>query len=148
MVEAIRRRIDREGLRNVRTVRGDAVNPRLERASVEAILIVDTYHEFRENGPMLLKHLAAALKPGGHLGVVEYTKAGAGPGPANPMEEARVVRDAEASGLRLARRETFLPFQYFLIFEHARPPASVQAEKAPQRGKHDARKADLDDVRK
>jgi ubiquinone/menaquinone biosynthesis C-methylase UbiE len=72
MVEAIRRRVDREGLRNVRTVRGDAVNPRLEVASVEAILIVDTYHEFRENGPTLLKHLAAALEPGGRLGIIEY----------------------------------------------------------------------------
>src|SRR5918995_2220222 len=39
MLEAIRRRVDREGLRNVRTVRGDAVNPRLEPTSVEAILI-------------------------------------------------------------------------------------------------------------
>jgi ubiquinone/menaquinone biosynthesis C-methylase UbiE len=150
MVEAIRRRVDREGLRNVRTVRGDAVNPRLAPASVEVILIVDVYHEFRENGPTLLKHLAAALKPGGRLGVVEYTKAGGGPGPPpeDLMEETQVVRDAAAAGLRLARRETFLPFQYFLIFEHGPSGAPVQSQEAPKSRKHDARKADLRDIRK
>jgi SAM-dependent methyltransferase len=148
MVEAIRRRVVREGLRNVRTVQGDPVNPRLEPATVEAILIVDTYHEFRENGPTLLKHLASALKPGGRLGIVEYTKAGGGPGPPaeDRMEEAHVVRDAEAAGLRLASRETFLPFQYFVVFEHRRSGPPVQAEEAPDGGKHQAGKTDLRDV--
>lgn len=136
MLEAIRRRVDREGLRNVRTVRGDDLDPRLERSSVEAILIVDAYHEFRENGPALLKHLAAALKPGGRLGLIEYTRGDGGPGPPaeDRIDEAQVLRDAEAAGLRLARRETFLPFQYFLIFERAElPAAATEAREAPER---------------
>jgi predicted methyltransferase len=134
MLEAIRRRVVREGLRNVRTVRGDSVDPRLEPASVEAVLIVDAYHEFRENGPALLKQLAAALKAGGRLGLVEYTKGDGGPGPPSEdrIDETRVIRDAEAAGLRLARRETFLPFQYFLIFERAESTAaSVKPGKPP-----------------
>jgi SAM-dependent methyltransferase len=136
MLEAIRRRVDREGLRNVRTVRGDSVDPHLERGSVEAILIVDAYHEFRENGPALLKHLAAALGPGGRLGLIEFTKGDGGPGPPaeDRIAESRVIADAEAAGLTLARRETFLPFQYFLIFERAElPGGSTEARKAPQR---------------
>lgn len=136
MLEAIRRRVDREGLRNVRTVRGDAIDPHLEPASVEAILIVDAYHEFRENGPAVLKHLASALKPGGRLGVIEHSPGGGGPGP--PAEEridaSRVVQDAEAAGLRLARRETFLPFEYFLIFERrASTAAAAETREAPER---------------
>jgi SAM-dependent methyltransferase len=117
MLEAIRRRVEREGLRNVRTVKGDATNPRLLPSSVDAIIIVDAYHEF-ENPIALLGHLAQALKPGGRLGVVNFTKEGGGPGPPaeERVEESRVVREAALAGLTLLRRETFLPFQYYLIF--------------------------------
>lgn len=123
MLEAIRRRVDREGLTNVRTLKGDTANPRLPPDSVDAALIVDVYHEFEiENaaGPML-RSVAAALRPGGRLGVIEFTKAGGGPGPPTQerVDEAQVIEEARQAGLRLLRRETFLPFQYFLIFGRA-----------------------------
>jgi ubiquinone/menaquinone biosynthesis C-methylase UbiE len=120
MLEAIRRRVDREGLRNVRTVRGDAADPRLPPASVEAVLIVDSYHEFAK--PIsLLRGLAAALKPGGRVGVVNFNKAGGGPGPPieERVDEARVIEEATAAGLVLSKKETFLPFHYFLVFGRA-----------------------------
>jgi SAM-dependent methyltransferase len=117
MLEAIRRRIDREGLRNVRTVRGDAADPRLPPASVEAVLIVDAYYELT-NRTAWLRRLAAALKPGGRVGVLDFNKAGGGPGPPidDRIDEAKVIQEANAAGLTLLRRETFLPFQYFLVF--------------------------------
>jgi ubiquinone/menaquinone biosynthesis C-methylase UbiE len=120
MLEAIRRRMDREGLRNVRTIRGDVTDPRLPPESVEAVLIVDAYHEF-SNPVAMLRGVAAALKPGGRLGVVNFSKAGGGPGPPpdERVDEARVVDEATAAGLRLLRKETFLPFQYFLVFGRA-----------------------------
>jgi SAM-dependent methyltransferase len=120
MLEAIRRRVDREGLRNVRTVRGDAADPRLPPKSVEAVLMVDAFHEF-SNPVAVLRGLAAALKPGGRVGVVDFAKAGGGPGPPTEdrVDESRVIEQAEAAGLVLLRRETFLPFQYFLIFGRA-----------------------------
>jgi ubiquinone/menaquinone biosynthesis C-methylase UbiE len=120
MLEAIRRRVDREGLRNVRTIRGDAADPRLPPKSVEAVLMVDTFHEF-SNPVAVLRGLAAALKPGGRVGVVDFAKAGGGPGPPTEdrVDESRVIEEAEAAGLVLLRRETFLPFQYFLIFGRA-----------------------------
>ena len=128
MLEAIRRRVEREGLRNVRTIKGDPTDPRLSPSSVDAVLIVDVYHEFT-NARALLEHLAEALKPGGRLGVVNFTKSGGGPGPPHEdrVDEERVIRDAAAAGLTLVRRETFLlPFQYFLIFGRgsAEPPPS------------------------
>jgi len=120
MLEAIRRRVDREGLRNVRPVRGEAGDPHLPPASVEAVLIVDAYHEFT-NPIAWLRKLATALKPGGRVGVVDFTKAGGGPGPPTDerVDETTVVEEARAAGLVLLRRETFLPFQYFLIFGRA-----------------------------
>jgi len=133
MLEAISRRVDREGLRNVRLVRGDEVDPRLEPSSVEAVLIVDAYHEFGENAPSLLEHLRAALKPGGRLGVIEHPLGGGGPGPLSEerIAAARVVEEVEAAGFRLARRETFLPFQYFLVFERDGSVPAAEAGEAP-----------------
>ena len=105
MLEAIRRRVDREGLRNVRTVRGDAADPRLPPESVEAILIVDAYHEFTQPRGGAA-HLAAALKPGGRVGVVDFKKAGGGPGPPTDerVDEASVIEEAKAAGLRCCGR--------------------------------------------
>lgn len=133
MLEAIRRRVERERLQNVRPVRGEPDDPRLPRSSVDVVLIVDAYHEFA-NAPALLRGLAAALKPGGRLGVVNFTRQGGGPGPVTEerVEEERVIREAEAAGLRLARRETFLPFQYFLIFGKATPASTSAAVKPRQ----------------
>jgi ubiquinone/menaquinone biosynthesis C-methylase UbiE len=128
MLEAIRRRVDREGLRNVRTVRGDAADPRLPPASVEAVLIVDAYHEF-PNPVALLRGLASALKAGGRVGVVNFDKAGGGPGPPTEerVDEARVIEEAKAAGLTLLRKEMFLPFQYFLVFGRADGPSAGTA---------------------
>jgi ubiquinone/menaquinone biosynthesis C-methylase UbiE len=121
MLEAIQRRVDREGLKNVRTIKGEAGDPNLPPSGVDVVLIVDTYHEFSKPVDML-RHLAAALKPGGRIAVINFTKEGGGPGP--PAEERRdqaeVISEAERAGLTLLRNETFLlPFQYFLVLGRA-----------------------------
>ena len=117
MIEAIQRRVQREGLRNVQTVLGAADHPSLPREQLDAALMVETLYEV-EDRLSLLGHVRAALKPGGRLGVVEYRTDGGGPGP--PREQrlptSQVVRAAEAAGFRLVRQESFLPYQYFLVF--------------------------------
>jgi predicted methyltransferase len=117
MIESIERRLQREGLRNVRTVLGRDEDPRLPRDALDAVLIVDAYHEV-QNRIGLLRNIRDALKPSGRLGIVDFRSDGGGPGP--PMEErvdpSAVVADAEAAGLRLLSHETFLPYQYLLVF--------------------------------
>ena len=117
MLEATRRRLSREGLLNVQPVLGTSLDPRLPARAIDAVLVVDTYHEIDDPVP-LLRNLSKSLKPQGRVGVVDFRKDGWGPGP--PLEERVdqdvIVRDAEAAGLKLARRETFLPYQFFLIF--------------------------------
>lgn len=117
MLEATGRRVAREGLRNVERVLGTPKDPKLAAGRLDAVLIVEAYHEMEE--PVaLLRNVAEALKPTGRLGVVDFRKDGWGPGPAleeRPDPEA-IVRDAEAAGLRLLKRETFLPYQFFLVF--------------------------------
>ena len=116
MLTAIQRRVSREGLANVRFVLGSNNDPKLP-APVDAILVVDAYHEIEDRVAML-SNLARALKPQGRLGVIDFKLEGTGPGP-SPEERVSpdvVVKDAEKAGLRLLRQEPFLQFQYFLIF--------------------------------
>jgi len=117
MIEAISRRVQREGLPNVTTILGTPNDPRLPEGQVDAVLIVDTYHEM-EDPVTLLRNVLRSLSPKGRVGIVDFTMEGGGPGP--PMDERvepeRIVRDAEAAGLRLLRRVTFLRYQYLLVF--------------------------------
>ena len=117
MLESIDRRVKREGLRNVRMVLGASDNPKLPTERLHAVLIVDVYHEVTQ--PIeFLRNVKESLTPQGRLGIVEFKRDGGGPG--GPMEErldeGSVVKYAEAAGFRLIRRETFLPYQYLLIF--------------------------------
>jgi predicted methyltransferase len=117
MINSINRRVEREGLvSRVETVLGTSVDPQLP-APVDVVLIVDAYHEMDE--PVtLLRNVRTSLKPGGRVGIVEFTKAGHGPGP--PLEERvdpeKVIADARAAGLRLESRGNFLRYQYLLMF--------------------------------
>ena len=116
MIEAIQRRVEREGLRNVRTVNGTSDDPRLPAGTVDAVLIVDAFHEM-EAPVALLRNVARALKPQGRLGIIDYRQGEGGPGPApdERVEPGVIVDAAQAAGLRVLRQESFLPFQYFLV---------------------------------
>ncbi|HYB97362.1 MAG TPA: class I SAM-dependent methyltransferase [Vicinamibacterales bacterium] len=117
MINAISRRVSREGFNNVKGVLGLNNDPLLPAASLDAALMVDAYHEVQDRVAML-SNIAKALKPQGRLGIVDFKLEGTGPGP--DIEERVspdvVVRDAQQAGLKLLRQETFLPYQYFLIF--------------------------------
>jgi ubiquinone/menaquinone biosynthesis C-methylase UbiE len=128
MIESIERRVKREGLdRNVKTTLGTASNPGLPPGALDAVLIVDAYHEM-EQPVVLLRNLARSLKPDGRIGIVDFTNEGGGPGP--PMDERvdpqRVIKDAEEAGLRLTSRERFLRYQYMLVFEKGNSEARPQ----------------------
>lgn len=117
MLEAIRRRVAREGLRNVETRLGVGSAPNLPERSLDAVLVVDVYPEV-EDRVTFLRNLAAALKPGGRLGIVNYKPGLGGPGPGPQegvrVESAGVERDVLAAGLRVLARQT-LPYQYLLV---------------------------------
>lgn len=117
MLAAIERRVQGQGRRNVRTVLGTPIDPKLPSGAMDAILLVDAYHELAD-APALLRRLAAALKPNGRLAIIDFLPGEGGPGPdaAERVAPARIETDAARAGLTLDRAETFLPFQYVLIF--------------------------------
>lgn len=118
MIEAIERRVEREGLSNVTAVQGEYDDPRLPAdARTEAVLIVDAFHEM-EDPVLLLKNVARTLQPHGRIGIIDYREGDGGPGPdaAERVPPGVVISQAAAAGLRLVEQHKFLPYQYFLIF--------------------------------
>jgi len=116
MLQATRRRVQREGLRNIETRLGVGTSPNLPVASLDAVLAVDTYPEVDVDDRVeFLKNLAAALKPSGRLGIVNYKPGRGGPGPdEGRVDSASVEADARAAGLRIVARQN-LPYQYLLV---------------------------------
>jgi ubiquinone/menaquinone biosynthesis C-methylase UbiE len=129
MIEVIKRRLPRENVNNVETRLGTADDPKLPLGVLDAVLIVYAYREM-DQPVTLLRNAARALKPDGRIGIVEFTKAGGGPGP--PMDERvepeRVIREASEAGLVLISRPNILRYQYMLVF-------GKSPEAAPARGR-------------
>jgi ubiquinone/menaquinone biosynthesis C-methylase UbiE len=115
MIEAIKRRVSREGLQNVQTRLGRGSDPNLQVSGLDAIVVVDAYQEV-EDRVTFLQNLARALKPNGLIGVVNWKPGRGGPGPSENIrvDKASVVADIQAAKLRIVDEET-LPYQYMLV---------------------------------
>jgi ubiquinone/menaquinone biosynthesis C-methylase UbiE len=115
MLEAIKRRVTREGLQNVQTRLGTGSDPHLPAGALDAVLVVDTYQEVEEH-VSFLKNLVRALKPHGRIGVVNYKPGSGGPGPSpeERVDRSVVESQARAAGLRVLSHAN-LPYQYLLV---------------------------------
>jgi len=115
MIEAIKRRVSREGLQNVRTALGEGSNPNLPVRLFDAVLVVDAYQEV-EDRVAFLRNLAHALKPTGRIGIVSWKPGHGGPGPppTERVERSVVEADVATAGLRILASEN-LQYQYLLV---------------------------------
>jgi len=117
MIVSIEQRVKREDLKNVVTTSGTASDPKLPKG-LNAVLMVDTYPQLRE--PIaVLTSIASSLAPSGRLGIVDFKPDGAGgPGPdlSERISPDVIKRQAHAAGLKLLSHETFLKYQYLLVF--------------------------------
>ena len=118
MLDAIKRRVQREGLQNVQTIQAHDNDPKLPARALDAILMVDAYQEVEvKNRVVYLRNLANALKPKGLIGIVNWKPGRGGPGPDDPnerVERSVVEADAKAAGLRVVGEEN-LRYQYLLV---------------------------------
>jgi ubiquinone/menaquinone biosynthesis C-methylase UbiE len=119
MIEAIQRRVQREGLVNVKTVLGESDDPfpGMPPNTLDAVLIVDTFNEM-EHPVVLLRNVARALNSRGLIGIIDYRQGEGGPGPDPQFRVAAsvIIDAAKAAGLKLVGQDKFLPYQYFLRF--------------------------------
>ncbi|QNI35021.1 methyltransferase domain-containing protein [Alloacidobacterium dinghuense] len=116
-IKAIRYRSEREHLPQVRAVLGLPDDPKLPPHSIDAVVILKTYHEIA-HPKLLLHNLIPALKPGAKLGIIDRNGNGANHG----LDEAIVVRELKDAGFRQVARYDFTKADgedYFLIFEQS-----------------------------
>lgn len=115
MVRYMKERAAREKLANVepRTIAGD--DPQLEDASVDRILIVDTWHHIPERRAYA-KKLASALRPKGQVFVVDFTKdSERGPPKHHRLAPEQVIEELASAGLVAKAIEEELPDQYVVV---------------------------------
>lgn len=66
----ISQRAKREGFSNVQTILGTTSDPKLPANTLDAVVVLNAYHEFDQ--PLgMLAHIKAAMKPGAKLGIIE-----------------------------------------------------------------------------
>jgi ubiquinone/menaquinone biosynthesis C-methylase UbiE len=113
-IRYVEERAKKEELRNVKTILGKADDPMLPAGSVDAVLLLKTYHEVAQ--PIaLLQNLRAALRPGAKVGVIDRN----GNGEDHGVERDVVIREAKASGYKLVQQYDFVKgdkMDYFLVF--------------------------------
>ena len=100
-------------------VLGTSTDPMLPADSLDAVLIVDTYHELRTATRCAsCENVTKALKPRAARRHRRLQEGRRRPRPGRPggRTRRRSSRRPRQAGLRLLQRETFLPFQFFLIF--------------------------------
>lgn len=115
MVKYLGERAQREGLKNLKPVAARPDDARLP-AKVDLILLVDVYHHI-DDRERYFRKLAASLKPGGRLSVIDYRQdSPEGPPTASRIAPERVKAELAKAGYVLKEEHGFLPRQYFLIF--------------------------------
>ena len=118
-IEYIDNRIKKETLRNVKTILSTPDDPELPAASIDAALLLKTYHEVA-NPVALLRNLRPALRPGARVGIIDRTGNGADHG----VQKKVVIEEAEQAGYKLLEEHDELvkadKVDYFLVFV-ARP---------------------------
>ncbi|HLI35302.1 MAG TPA: class I SAM-dependent methyltransferase [Terriglobia bacterium] len=128
-LDEIDREVRKEGLKQITTILGSPDDPHLPPNSLDAVLAMNTFHEWRQYNSML-KHLYEALKPGGLFGLIDGVAA-----PGHPrsyyyerhrMPEEMERADLTRAGFHFVRQEPGFtnPEErkkfYFLIFEKPR----------------------------
>ena len=107
-------RAAREKLPNIKTILGNEDDPLLPKESVDAVLLLKTYHEVAQ--PIrLLKRTNQAMRAGALLGIIDRN----GKGDDHGIDKDVVIKEAERAGFVLVSEYDFVKgdgMDYFLVF--------------------------------
>lgn len=113
-LDYIEKRSKRESLANIRVILGKEDDPLLPEKSVDAVLLLKTYHEVAQ--PIrLLKKTRASMRAGALLGIIDRN----GKGDDHGLDKEVVIKEAERAGFLLVDQYDFVKpdnVDYFLVF--------------------------------
>jgi len=113
-VHYITTRVEKEKLQNVKVILSKPDDPMLAANSVDAVLLLKTYHEVAH--PVeLLRNVRAALRTGAKVGIIDRN----GNGENHGIGSEVVIREAKEAGYRLVKQYDFVKgddMDYFLVF--------------------------------
>jgi ubiquinone/menaquinone biosynthesis C-methylase UbiE len=117
MIRHLHTRVRDLGLLNVSPILAPPDDPLLPQP-VDRFVIVDVWHHI-ENQEAYLASMKKQLKPGGQVVMIDFHKRELPVGPPFAMKIARedLLKQMEVNGFRLMTEHTFLPYQYFLVFQ-------------------------------
>ena len=113
-IDYIEDRVEKEHIRNVKTIFSRPDDPKLPPDSVNAVLLLKTYHEVSEP-VVLLRNLRPALRSGARIGIIDRD----GDGTDHGVQKQIVLREADQAGYRLLEEHDDLvkgdEMDYFLV---------------------------------
>ena len=116
MVKYLAARATRENLNNLTAVAAEPGNPRLPEKA-DLIILVDVYHHVEKREPYF-RQLQQSLKPEGRIAIIDFRMdSPEGPPPSARIAPERVKKEMHSAGYTLTQEHSFLPHQYFLIFQ-------------------------------
>jgi ubiquinone/menaquinone biosynthesis C-methylase UbiE len=113
-IKYIDERVHKEGLTTVKTILSKPDDPLLPADSIDAVLMLKTYHEIARP-VVLLQNLRRALRPGAKIGVIDRNGNGEDHGVGSDV----VIREASEAGYKLVHQYDFVKpdkEDYFLVF--------------------------------
>ncbi len=113
-IRYIENRAHKEGLHNVKTILSKADDPSLPPNTVDAVLMLKTYHEI-EKPVTLLEKLRPSLRAGAKVGIIDRNGNGENHGVAREI----VVHEGKQAGYMLLSQYDFVKddgMDYFLVF--------------------------------
>ena len=113
-VRYINTRVEKEKVQNVKAILSKPDDPMLPANSVDAVLLLKTYHEV-EHPVELLRNVRAALRTGAKVGIIDRN----GNGENHGIGSEVVIREAKEAGYRLLKQYDFVKgdnMDYFLVF--------------------------------
>jgi len=127
-IQYIDQRAKKEQLANIKTILSKPDDPQLPAGSIDAVLLLKTYHEVA-HPVVLLRNLRSSLKPGAKIGIIDRN----GNGENHGVSKDVIVREAAQAGYELRDSQDFVKadgVDYFLIFSaqpSAEPPGKPGA---------------------